>query len=237
MFFTDEQIKQLAQTLELSPTDVAAFAVGVREAARIYARDSRVRNANETHRAIADLYRAALDHRYDELASLLGDLSPEAREMLLDRGDIHIRLRLPSFDALRDPRRQKAACERVARLCRIGAQRVPGRRRPSGRQSRPVFRPLLQAPVPQRNFPKREAERSFVMNLQLAYLGATGSKPPVTARHTDAIRTDVGPFARVARDCLRLVGATHADVVELINELHRDYVDLNARSGRVGPHD
>jgi hypothetical protein len=235
--FNDEQVERLAKSADLPPgADMATLAKGVREAARIYAGDARTPNANELHDAIEDLYKAAIDHRYDEVAVLLDNLSPRARDLLLDRGAPNIRLRLPSSEALRDPRRLESACERVARLCRIGVERIPGRRRPSGKRSRPVVRTLLQAPEPQRNFSKRDAERDFVMWLRFAYWEATGSMPARTARHADDSR-DIGPFARFARDCLRLAGATHADVVDLINELHRDHVDLNARSGGLGPHD
>jgi hypothetical protein len=85
-------------------------------------------------------------------------------------------------------------------------------------------------------FSKLEPERDFVMWLQCAYWEATGSEPALTARHADDSR-DVGPFARFAHECLRLVGTKHADVVGLINELHRVSVDLEGRSSRVGSRD
>jgi len=108
----------------------------------------------------------------------------------------------------------------IARLCQFGGGYVEGRRRPAGKQSRPVWDPLIHAPKPQRNFAKRNAERNFVMWLSVAWLEATGVVPSRTARHDDASR-EVGPFARFSRECLRRVGAPDADIVELINELHR----------------
>jgi hypothetical protein len=235
--FNDGEIVRLAKTAGLPVgANVAVFAEGIREAARIYVRDALTPNANELHDEIAYLYETASDHEYDAVAVLLDNLSPQAREILVDQGVTKIRLTLPSREALLDPRLREAACESVARLCLLGERRVPGRRRPSGKRSRPTIRPLLQAPEPRRNFPKRDVERHFVMGLQLAYLEAMGTKPPLTARHADDSRS-VGPFARFAAECLRLVGAIHADVVGLINELHRAFIELEGRSGRVGPRD
>ncbi|WP_439370968.1 hypothetical protein [Bradyrhizobium sp. DASA03120] len=64
---------------------------------------------------------------------------------------------------------------------------------------------------------KRELERRFVMNLQLAWLEATGEKPTATVSPSDPDR----PFANFVHECLRLVGASHADAVGLINDLSR----------------
>jgi hypothetical protein len=51
--FNDEQVGKLAKIADLPPgSDLAAFAEGIREAARIYARDARNPNANELHDAI-----------------------------------------------------------------------------------------------------------------------------------------------------------------------------------------
>jgi hypothetical protein len=55
------------------------------------------------------------------------------------------------------------------------------------------------------------------MWLQHAWAEATGKMPAQTARHGSRL----GPFARFARDCLRLVGAADADIVELMNGLRQ----------------
>jgi hypothetical protein len=108
----------------------------------------------------------------------------------------------------------------INRLCSIGGSYVEGRKRPSGKRSRSTLEPLLHAPALRRHVSKREPERNFVMNLETTWLEATGTKPSLTARHSDRSRK-LGPFARFGRKCLRLVGAGHVDVVELINELNR----------------
>ena len=57
------------------------------------------------------------------------------------------------------------------------------------------------------------------MWLQIAYLHAAGKSPAFTA---SAERK--GRFARLADECLRLVGAPEADAVGLINDLHASRV-------------
>ena len=203
---------------------MAAFGEGVREAARIFARDARNPTGNELATEIEELHRAvdpAKPRQWDRVAMLLESLSPKARDMLIDRGARPaLRIELPSADAVRDPERRETACDAVSKLCQFGSRYTEGRRRPSGKRSRPDWRPVLFAPEPQRNFAKRDAERDFVMWLSIAWHCATDGTPPRTARHPDASR-QVGPFARFVRECLRLVGAGDADAVELINKLHR----------------
>jgi hypothetical protein len=212
--FDDACIDTLA---DIGPLPVGAdrkrFGEGVREAARIYARDARMPTDNELHAEIAALSRAAERKRYADVAAALEQLSPWARDLLTQRG---ARLGLELVpEALRDPTRQHQACEIVSSVCQFGGRYVEGRRRPSGKRSR-TWRPLLHAPKPSRNFPKRDAERDFVMWLEVAWLEATGERPSLAANPARP-----GPFARIARKCLEIVGASHADVVGLINELNR----------------
>jgi hypothetical protein len=223
--FNDAFIRELVALARLPPSaDLNVFAAGVRETARIYAKDAREGDVNELHHEIAALYDAASQRRYDDAAGLLTDLSPQTRARLKDRlklpGPRKAKLRLPAARALRDRKRRDRACEIIEQLCRVGGVFVEGRKRPSGKWSRPTFRALLHAPAPRQHVSKRGPERSIVMNLETTWLEATGRKPSLTARHGDASR-ELGPFARFASKCLHCVGAGHADVVELINELNR----------------
>jgi hypothetical protein len=208
--FDDACIKRLAAIAKLPPdADVTRFAAGVRDAARTYPRDASTPTAGEVRDEIAALYKVAEGWQYERAASLRAKLSPQAQAYLKARlsrpGPRAAGLKLPTAKALRDPKRQEDACEMLARICRVGGRYIEDRKRP-----------LLHAPVPDKHPAKREAERRFVMNLQLAWLEATGEKPALTAR-----RGVLGPFARLACECLKLVGASHADVVWLINELQR----------------
>jgi hypothetical protein len=223
--FNDAQVAELAKIAKLpSCADLAALAEGVRQAASIFVHEAGIQNGNELHNEIAELHKASDRHRYDEVAALMEKLSPQARDMLKDRG-VTVGISLPAPDALRDPARRQGAGEMVVRLCQFGGRFVAGRRRPSGKQSRPTWRPLLRAPEPRRNFAKRDAERNFIMLLSIAWHEATGAAPSRTARNCDDSR-DVGPFARFARECLRRLGALDADVVELINEMHRRRIEM-----------
>jgi hypothetical protein len=213
--FDDSRIRALAKIAKLpAGADIVVFGEGVREAARIFARDARISTGNELRTEIEELNKAvdpAKPRRWDLIVTLWENLSPKARTLLNP----------PSADAVRDPERREAACDAIAKLTQIGGRWIEGRRRPTGKRSRPTWRPVLHAPEPQRNFPKRAAERDFVMWIRIAWLDATGERPASTARHSDDSRK-IGPFARFARECLRLVGAGDVDVVELINELdHR----------------
>lgn len=223
--FDDACIDRLA-AIGGSPAgaDRKRFAEGVREAARIYARDARVPTDNELHAEIYKLYRAAERKRYELIADLLEGLSLKARDSLSRRGARpSLGIRLPSSQALRDAAQREEACAKIATLSQFGGSYVKGRlRSPFGKRSR-TWRPVLHAPKPRPHFSKRDAERDFVMWLQLAWSEAINEKvkegelmPSVAANSARP-----GPFARMAGECLKLVGADHADVIGLINELNR----------------
>ena len=185
----------------------------MREAARIYAQEARAPTVNELRAEIAALYAAAERKRCGQVADLLEKLSSKARELLSTRST-RLNLELPTSDDLRDPPQQQNASEAVLRLCQFGGRYVEGRRRPSGKRSR-TWRPYLVAPEPRRHVPKRDAELNFIMWLQIGWLEATGKRPSLAANPNRP-----GPFARMVRECLELVGASHADAVGLINELN-----------------
>jgi hypothetical protein len=140
---------------------------------------------------------------------------------------------VPTPSDLRDETSRDEACGAIMRLCAFGSTFAAGRLRSSGKRSRPVWKPLLYAPEPRRNFEKRKAERVFVMSLRIAWMKAVGSEPARTARHAqDFRRPDVGPFARLVGECLRLVGAIGVDPVELINELDRRRRHMESKSAQ-----
>jgi hypothetical protein len=157
-------------------------------------------------------------------------------QVLTRKSTILPRITLPTPADIRNEALRERSCEIIARLCSFGVgEIIEGRRRPSGRRTRPSRKPLLRAPEKQRTFAKRDAELNFVILLAIAWLRATGKPPPRTARHKDCLRIP-GPYARFVGECLRLVGAGYADPVGLINELHnrRRKVEREAerRTGR-----
>jgi hypothetical protein len=225
--FNAARIEKLAKIAALPPTaDLFGFGEAVREAVRIFARDARVPNVNAVNDEIAALWKLADSYRakptdWEGLALAVENLSPRAREMLAKRdAEPSVATELPAPGTLRDPRQRDGARDAIATLVQCGGQWVAGRGRGNGKRSRPTWRPLLYAPAKQKHATRRDAERDFIIWLSIAWLEAMGEAPSRTARHRDASR-DLGPFARLARECLRLVGAGDADVVELINELNR----------------
>ena len=235
-------IERLAKIAKL-PTgaDLARFGAGIRDAACILARDARTPNDNQVHDEIGTLCKLADPYRekpaqWERIAVAVENLSLRAREMLAKRGPRpSVATKLPAPGALRDPKRREEARAAIFKLCQFGGGWGEGRRR-GGKRSR-TWRPLLYAPQKQKHFPKRKAERDFVMWLQIVWAEATGEKPALTARHVDASR-ELGPFAKFVRKCLDVVGARDADVVGQINELarrrryHQERIDSGQASGR-----
>lgn len=211
--------------------DKSRFGEGVREAARIFARDARDPNANQVHDEIAALWKAvdpAKPPQWEAMASALEALSQWTRNMLADRGSRpSVATVLPVPEALRDPERQEAARDAIAKLVSQGWLWVKGRSRGDGKRSRPGLVPVLFAPEKIKSPPRRKAARYFVTMLQIAHLEATGEQSVRTARRREYVergRPDVlrelGPFAQFVRECFRLVGAPDVDAVACINELH-----------------
>jgi len=112
VIFDDVQVVQLAKTKLPPGADMAALAKGVREAARIFVREAGTPTGNLLHKEIAKLHKVATATdcpRYDEVAALMESMSPQALDMLKDRGaQPTIGIDLPPPDALRDPRSARA---------------------------------------------------------------------------------------------------------------------------------
>jgi hypothetical protein len=74
--------------------------------------------------------------------------------------------------------------------------------------------------------PIQEATIDYTMNLQLTYLTATGDQPSFTAA-----RSWRGPFARILRECLLLLGAPPDDI-RWINTLQARSNTMNDEKGQ-----
>jgi hypothetical protein len=212
--FDDECVHKLAQIANLPPkADLQVFGWWIREAADLFVRESQIPTANEVRNEIASLHDAAERRDFEKLIGRYRALSLEARAIL---GNALVTERLPAATDLDDEALRDEAAAVLAKLCRIGGQRVEGRCRPDGTRSPPSIHPYFNAPEASRTFLKREAERHFVERISIAWHNATGKDAPRTARRAGR---DIGPFARLVRECLRLVGASYADPVALINEV------------------
>ena len=69
--------------------------------------------------------------------------------------------------------------------------------------------------------PKRQAERDFIMFLQVDYRNTTGRRPPVTARKYEQSDQTLkpSPFVQMVQKCFDLLGAEKVNVIEQINKL------------------
>jgi hypothetical protein len=197
--FDDKCIRGLARRRLPRTANVARFGDLVRDAALEYIRDANIASDNEVHHEVDGLLRAAdravnarkrRDAAFEKVAVRIERLSERTRKLLNERG------MLPDPEMLRNPATQHAACETIAKLCRIGACWQEGRRRPGGKRSMTLVSEL-HAPTLQQNPARREAQLNFVISLRLAYLHAAGKPPPRTA---NAERPS--PFAETVQICL-----------------------------------
>lgn len=212
--FDDATIDRLVLTAKLPPDiDRRRLAEGIRDAARIYVVEKREPTANDLHAEIGDLFRAASRKDYEVVVDLLRGLSPSGRASLSDRGSRPgVGLALPQIETLADDRRRDDACKAIVALCQIGGRLGEGRRRPNGRRST-TWIPVLHAPPSNPHPRKRSAEEDYIMWLGVAWLEATGTRPPRTGLHDKP-----GPFARLVRECLRLIGG-RADGIAILNRV------------------
>lgn len=225
--FDEACIRELALIAKLPPSaDLQVFGWYIREAVDMFVCESRILTSNEVRNEIAALHDAAERRAYDEMECRLECLNLEARAILGEA--------LPAATDLRDEALRDEVAGALASLCRSGARRVEGRRRSSGKRSSPSLRAILYAPTARKNFLRREAERNFVERISIAWGKSTGKTPPRTARRVDAGR-GLGPFARLVKECLRLVGASYADPVALINEVGASARATTATLSRINP--
>jgi hypothetical protein len=201
--------------LEIDNEKLPRFEADVREAALFFFAEAAKATLNEVHHEIDALVRAALravkarkrpDFACERVAALIEQLSVQARKLMNKRGT------LPDPETLRDPARQRDACETVARLGRLGAYRKQGRRRPGGKQSTTEVS-VLNAPKLLQHPLRQEPHHAFLTGLEEAYLAAKGRWPPRTANPS----TRWVLFVQACLDQLE----PGVNAVELINEHHR----------------
>jgi hypothetical protein len=210
---------------------------GIREAAILYVRYAGTGgDRDRAELEITDLGAAAAAESFCTAAKLLGGLSPLALNCLrfrvenritaaFDPGPIHAeaigrdgeilsrqksiqsaRVWLPTPDDLLDHQRQGRACEMLALLCRSGGTRLPGGDIVPYGPAQPESR---------RDFPRRQAERYFLMLLRNVWFEAKGIWPGKAANANHRTL-----FVKMVQECLNLAGAGEADAVGLINEFN-----------------
>ena len=210
-------IAEMAIDIKAPPDAVTRFGDNVRSAVRAYFAERARTNWKAIAKRIGDLYR--LTDRADRgsetaaarLAGRTGSVDQATRNWL--ERCARRKLSFPSSDEIMDHRTRKQAIGRLRSILSYGQEQVKGRRRPSGKRSRPSFKPWLRLPHSSRGRPRDLAARELVQHLALAYAEATGRRPP----HRVNSRSQ-GPFFRLVRRCFKEARITAGSVVELINE-------------------
>jgi hypothetical protein len=210
--FCETEIRRLASMAKLpAKADLARFGEAVRDAVSLYVKRLQEPNVNQIHREISALHKAALRRDFQALACNIRSLSEQARHFLMIKSQTAL---IPSKADFEDPAKCEEAAAIVELLCVRGGE-VQMKKRRDGRQYRTLTWKIAGS-NPTRTPQKRSAERDLAMWLQVACLEATGRTPGLSA-HPD----NPGPFARLLRSCLDMIGAKHVDAIELINSLNK----------------
>jgi hypothetical protein len=235
--FSDKAVRDLAQKvgLPLQANALPLIAVSARAAGRIYIRAVNTPSDDEIGREIAALYWAAFRHQYAKAAELVRGMSKQARAFLNKRA-ARVALAIPKPSAFLDHGRQHAACQTLRQLCSHGGRRddrgrwvpilhVPKRRLDRLQAKQMAHHYRQQGIEIELRSPKREAERDFIMHLQMAFLRA-GYEPTIAARKYerttgDRILQPGGPFVQLMQRFLCLLGADKANAIGAINELRK----------------
>ncbi len=211
--FDAKCIRGLAEQSKLSKdADIEKLGNEIRENARIYVKAASEPSANELHDEIKALHDASDKNHFERTGFLIDNLSERARSALIVRWEqANPGVEFPRGIDLNSIDHRAAVCAKIARLCRIGGKVTDGRMRPSGKRSK-TLQVSYYAPEKTRHFPKTVAEDQLVMHLAILWCDMTGKMPPrVVSSH------GFGPFARLVRECLELLGS-NASAAKLINK-------------------
>jgi hypothetical protein len=197
-------------------TDVPLLAAAILEATQRYVAEMAIPSDPAMRDEIRALYSAASRHRYKEAAARISRLSAQTRAILKKRGDRRsIGLVIPEPEAFTDPARRDEACETIVRLLRVGGMKGG--------------KPILYEPQVRSRPPRRDAERTLVMWLEVAYYEASGKTKPTFTADPGVARP--GPLTRLVQAVLDRVAGPGVNAVEMINELHRRRTSKRLQSG------
>jgi hypothetical protein len=210
-------IAEMVTDIKAPPDAVTRFGDNVRAAVRAYFAERARTNWKAIGEQIGDLYDLVdRAHRGSEPAArrvahricLIDQATRNWLERCARRS-----LSFPSSERILDRRTRKQAIEQLLSILSYGREQVKGRRRPSGKRSRPRFKTWLRLPQSGRGRPRDLAARELVQQLVLTYAAATGRSPP----HRVSLRSK-GPFFRLVDRCFHLIRIPAGGVVDLINE-------------------
>ena len=228
--FSDAAIKKLAEVSNLPPdADLVLFGNFVRDAASLYREEAgwasraKIRgDVKAIRRTVKPVNEQKKTRQPQSIIRALRAASPETLHMLRRRAD-HRGDVFPICDNINDPALINAAVCTLNALTRIGGYR--GRKVPSGRTSK-QYDVELYAPLSQRTFAKREAERAAIERLRVAWRWAAAkgnqvqeTAMPLNLPSRSASYENPGPFVRLARGFFEGLGVEGLNVVHLINSI------------------
>ena len=214
--FDEAAIQCLAEAAKLPQgTDLERFGRSIRAAVHQYLIDAAIPQPGEIRMEIEQLA-STVQHalngepgRLEAAVAALEALPPATRKTFEEHS--HPRS-VPSARDLRDSVYGRTALSLLFGLCHRGAEWEMGRKRPSGKRSRPHLQPRLAGPRVQRGRPSNRAEFMLCNRLAGTYWRATGRSPP----HRVDMRKP-GPFLRLVQEVLVRIGASHINAAELID--------------------
>jgi hypothetical protein len=233
--FSDAATKKLAEDSKLPPdADLFLFGDFVRAAAALYREENgwvssaKIRgDVKAIRRAVKPINAGKKTRKPHLIIKALHEASPETLHMLRRRADNRGEV-FPSDDNITDAAQIDAAVRTLDALTRTGGSVNPGRKRPSGKQSR-QYDVELYAPVSPRTFAKREAERAAIKRLRAAWRWAVArgdqvqeADMPTNIPSTSASYENPGPFVRLASGFFDGLGIKGVNVVHLINSIDFD---------------
>jgi len=200
------------------------FPVAVQRCVSAYLETGHDPSAGEMHASIKVLYRGlmqAIEADDLEAAAMALETVPEPIRRKLDRrtpGGI------PTPQQIRDPRNGREKAKELLGCCVMGADIVPGRKRPNDRRSRPRVK-VLPRFKQGRGYPRQDAEAILVRALAEAWRSLNGRFPRSCAHDAD---TYMRPFERLVDEVLRRCGAPGVNTLALVRRTLDEMRDAEA---------
>jgi hypothetical protein len=192
----------------------ADFPSHVRSSARAYLELASITSKGELSLALKRLHDClipAIETRDRERAARALEQTPENVVSELRR---RFPGKVPSPEDIRQPSLSFECAKVLLGSCVRGAEIVPGRRRPGGRQSRPTLK-IIPLYKQRRGRPPQEAEMMLVRSLG-EYFYNRDKKFPGLLSHGGGFAPDAGPFARLVAAVLVRCGANSVNPIKLV---------------------
>lgn len=241
MELTNDKIRELAKLAKLPTTaDIKVFGENISVAIQIYLDEKTPNYINKELKTLYKLAKAVTDGDDGKIKNLLEKfkiISTGAKRELGKHGKYAPPI--PTNEELENIETCKNAANILQRLITYGGCMKKGRNRPTGKQSRPTFKPYWDLPIVNPGWSSRQPELYLIRCLGMAYFEAIGKPAPYTA--DSRMRTNGGliasPFTRLVVEVLKIAGKPNINAVELVNKYgtmrEKQYSGKPAKSNRL----